>query len=1254
MGTLNGLCRFDGVEFTTFRHNSSDSLSIADNFVLSVVSDKNGLWVGTDRGMDFFSLKEHRFYHCKFVAEDGKVVAMNQQVKTIVAVAGNIFILDKWGRLYIRKEGWTFEMCKYERQYWYSISSYKDRLLLAHAYDGLYLIDVENQRIVSRSAQMAAGPSESLHYSTNSDRVYIGYGMNRPTEAYQIDSGFRIEKVYSNVPNDVDRMVDYEGETLFGTNGKGLVAFRETNIAFYTTANSSISSDVITALFVDRDDNLWVGTYRDGVNLYSVEFAWFKSLTVSHKQLTHKLVTGVAYLNNCFYLGLDGGGLDVYDSSSGKLLSSYTTANSSIIGNNVVSVENDGQYIWLADYYKNGICRFSPGNGTFKTYPFYWNRTWELKDDGNGTIWVIGQDVLLFDKHKENYTLIDTLKGVWASGIAFDKDVVWISTSGSGIYKLDRVTRTVRKHFSKGTGINPISEDVISYLFIDSKHQVWFSPRNSGVCKLDEVTGIVTSYGEKEGLMAANVTAISEDSAGYLWMGTDNGLFRFNPQSGTFVGFGKGDNLPSIHFNHSACFRKGDSLYFGSTNGLVYFNSREAGCNREVKPVYFRGIKLLNDEQIIRLDEEKCTETIVLPHNQNFFTIQFTSLEFVAPDKMRFSCRMENFEDEWREIKNAREVTYTNIPPGKYTFYVRALDCEGQWSNRLSCLYISIAPPWWYTNWAICLWMFLSVGILFLVYRVYCYQESIKRLAETEEAEKNLVKRDNEMKLRFFTNISHEFRTPLSLIISPLEILIKNETNASLRSQLVRIYKNADTLLALVNQLLDFRKLEMNGEKLNLTYGDLIEFVDIIFQTFKGKADDEHKDLILSVETEHLYMVFDKDKVRKVLNNLLSNAFKFTSEGDQISLILGKINEDGKGYAILRVSDTGIGIPSDKLSHVFERFYQLENETGCNTGSGIGLHIVKEYINMHHGKVRVESTLYQGTTFMVYIPLDLQLPGSQLLEVTDMEELQPDMCPIEITGRKKLLIVEDNNEFRQFLVGQLEADYFVIQAANGEEGESIALKELPDLIITDIMMPKIDGVELCKRIKNDIQTSHIPVILLTARASNEFILNGYEAGADEYISKPFSFELLLLQIQKLIKLQEERKIQFRNSIEIKPDDITITSLDEKLIQNALEAIERNLSNTEYSIDDLSSDVGLGRTNLYKKIQSITGKTPASFIRSVRLKKAAQMLCHSKLTVAEVADYAGFGNIKYFNRHFKEEFGMTPTQYRSQNIGLIDE
>ena len=526
---------------------------------------------------------------------------------------------------------------------------------------------------------------------------------------------------------------------------------------------------------------------------------------------------------------------------------------------------------------------------------------------------------------------------------------------------------------------------------------------------------------------------------------------------------------------------------------------------------------------------------------------------------------------------------------------------------------------------------------------------------QQEEAQRQKEELE-QMKFRFFTNISHELRTPLTLIITPLDMIIRRLTDEVLAKQLSSVYKNAQNLLTLVNQLLDFRKLEIKGEKLNLQNGDWVEFVRQVYVSFQEIATEKGVSFQLDTNgIDELYMYFDRDKIHKVLNNLLSNAFKFTSEGGNIALEIEKYRGEGHSFIQLKVADTGTGIAEEDLPHVFERFYQARKNINHNfPGSGIGLHLIKEYIELHNGCVSVESTWGVGSTFCVAIPMDLQPENpsvrqtvTEVVEVASEESVFSDSRPL-------LLVVEDNKEFREFLREQLSEWYQIIDAPDGEEGEKLAVRQNPDLIISDIMMPNVDGIELCQRIKTNLQTSHIPVILLTARASDESKAMGYEAGADSYISKPFSIDVLLTRVRKLIELQKRRQETFHKEIVVSPSSITITSLDEQLVQKALECVERNMDNTEYSVEELSADLAMNRATLYRKLQGITGQTPKDFIRSIRLKRAAQLLRDTDLSISEIADHVGFSTPRYFTKLFKETFGMLPSQYggksRDEKIG----
>ena len=1240
LGTYNGLCRFDGKDFITYKHLSNDTTTLSNMSITSLEPSKDGMWVGTERGFDFLSFHSNKFRKCKLILESGKLANFDERIKNLITTSNHLVALGNSGNIFIRKDGLNFEQINYNNRRWLSICAYKENCILARANDGIYILDVRKRTIIARRPTPAITFSEKMYFSRNQQTVFIGYGIGNPTEAFAILPNNSIQESTLKAPANIRALLDYRNQTYFGTDGQGLI---ENVKNTYTTRNSNISGDVIYSLFADKDNNFWIGTYRNGLNLYSNNKWWFKSITEAENQITHNLVTAIAKRDNSIFIGLDGGGLNIFDKNTDKSVA-FTSKNSQIAGDNILSISDDGQNIWLG-IYRKGISKFSPQTNAFKNYPLPPNTTlWEIKDDGEDNIWIAGQTVCVFNKKTETYSTINDLMNVWASDIKFTENAVWISTTSNGIYKIDKRTKKILKNYSEKSANLKLDDNTVKFLFIDSNENIWFSPRNLGLFKLDEKTEKITSYGERNGLTDLNITSMIEDGNGKIWLGTNNGLFRYNPKANVFTRFGKSDNLPSTQFNFNACLRDGNMLYFGSTKGVVYFNSKDIHYNQSVENVLLDNIKILNNNQTIHLLSNN-PEQLKLSSKQNFFTINYSLPEFLSPEKILFSCKMENFDKNWRDLNDSRQVSYTNVPPGKYTFKIRSTDREGKWNDHESVLQITINPPWWKTPWAIFWWSLLATIILLTAIRIAYNTLNNKHLAQTRQIEINMEKKANEIKLRFFTNISHELRTPLTLIISPLEAIIKTEKDENSRMKLSKINRHAHDLLNLVNQLLDFRKLEITGEKLKLSFGNLVEFTENIFLSFEDMANNQKKNYSFTSNAENLYMSFDKDKVRKIINNLLSNAFKYTSTGDSIKLTVGAdLTEDAR-FAVISVSDSGKGISASEIEHIFDRFHQVEDTKEMNIGSGIGLHLVKEYINLHGGTISVESAPGKGSSFSVRLPITEQQGAADALELKE-EKLIPAATTTENKEKKTVLLVEDNTEFRLFMTEQLDTDFRVIQAADGVEGEIAAIEHTPDIIISDYMMPKMDGAELCKKIKLNIKTSHIPIIMLSAKASDEAILTGYEAGADDYIPKPFNLEILILKIKNLIKQREERIIKYRENIEVTPSALTITSLDEKLIQNVLETIEKNMSNTEYSIDDLSAEVGVGRTNLYNKIQSITGETPNCFIRRIRLKRAAQLLRDTDLNVSEIADLVGFGTIKYFNKYFKEEYSNTPTEYRN--------
>lgn len=769
----------------------------------------------------------------------------------------------------------------------------------------------------------------------------------------------------------------------------------------------------------------------------------------------------------------------------------------------------------------------------------------------------------------------------------------------------------------------------------------------------------------ENGLPSNTVSTILEDNDGVIWASTANGISKIQVKKEednyefSIVNFGISDGLQSGKFYSQSGLKTADgTIFFGGVHGFNYFNPRSINYNEKTYRPIFTSFSLFNSgvkegvkyKNRVILDKPiNKTQEIVLKHNENFISLEFAGLNYVNPAQTYFRYKLENFDQGWTEIvtNGAGKVTYTGLTPGTYQLIVYSANNDKFWSQTPAKIKIVIIPPFWATTYAFIIYFILFIlGLILLVY--FMEKRNRRKLeAQKEVSERQQIEELNQMKFRFFTNISHEFRTPLTLIITPLDILVKNEKDEKQKKKLLSIQRNANDLLILVNQLLDFRKLEMKGEKLVLSKSNIVEFVENIYIRFKDHILSKNIDFSITKEIDVPIIYFDKNKMYKVVNNLLSNALKFTPDGGFISIRMNTDVENDRNFIKIAISDSGCGIAKDELNKIFDRFYQSNKKEETPLGSsGIGLHLVKEYVDMHEGKITVESEKDKGSVFTVYIPADLKSEedisdrnGQEQEKEIESESEQP-------SSKKTVLVIEDNTEFRHFLAEQLNNEFKALEAEDGEVGEKMAIQYSPDLIVSDLMMPKMDGLTLCKKLKANIQTSHIPFILLTARSSDEAKMDGYEAGADSYISKPFNFDMLAIRIRKLIEQQEKRQELFHKSIEVTPSSITINSLDEEFIQKALRYVEKNMDNTEYSIENLSSDVGLHRSHLYRKLQSITGQTPIDFMRTIRLKRAAQLLKDSRYNISEIAYMVGFNTIKYFNKYFKEEFGMTPTQYRN--------
>lgn len=867
---------------------------------------------------------------------------------------------------------------------------------------------------------------------------------------------------------------------------------------------------------------------------------------------------------------------------------------------------------------------------------------------------------------------------------------IWVCYHG-GVGRFDEKTKRIiplqNKHFIGNTNINGIAFDrqhrlwaatnkglimnnqlklkaVCKALAIDKQGCVWVGTSN-GVHVFDAHRGKAYQYGKGEGMANEMIQDLVVDKLGDIWATTANGLCRFrrtlsSEQPFALTMFDSQNKLGDAKFlPRTAASMADGKLLFGSSTGFYIVDPIQ------VKDMEYTGhpvfISLLVNNQEVVAGKEydgrvilpfalSTTKKIVLEHDENFITVHFSGLNFDMPHHTYYKYRLQGVNNDWIVISpqdGIGRANYTDLSPGTYKLEVYSAGLDKVWSKQSATLEIEVLAPLWATWWAKLLYSLAFFALIIFVVR-WKIEQNRKRM------ENEKYKELEEMKYRFFTNISHEFRTLLTLIITPIGSILKRTTDGETRHQLNDVSRNAGDLLQLVNQLLDFRKMEMNGEHLNLTSGNLNEFIQYTTMKFMPLAEQKNIRLAFEDKTEGLFMYFDKDKVGKILTNLLSNAFKFTKAGGSVCVSLEKCILDSKRCAHIIVEDTGCGIPKEDQAHVFERFYRTEQDSSSQQiGSGIGLNMVYEYIQLHEGKVSLESEEGKGSRFIVDIPADLKREVQQ--EASEENRIASPVMADVVDGavgvqtfrkiEKTVLVVEDNEDFSHFLSQELGRIYNkVLTAKDGIEGAMMAEAENPDIIVSDVMMPRMNGTDMCRRIKENIETSHIPIILLTAWSTDEGRAAGYKAGADAYIAKPFDMEVLLARISNLLEKQEKRQRDFSHSISLDPKTVTDSSPDEDFLKEVIACIEKNIDNSEYTIDSLSTDVVMSRMSLYRKMKSLTGQTPADFIRTVRLKTAAKLLKEEKCTVSEACYRTGFASPQNFAKHFKEMFGVLPSQY----------
>jgi signal transduction histidine kinase/ligand-binding sensor domain-containing protein/DNA-binding response OmpR family regulator len=1268
MGSNDGLHKFNRVNesFENYSYNPDDTSSISNNFVFCIYEDiEDRFWVGTNNGLNLFNRDEGTFTRYYLRNGDSKSPGNAEgdqyswRINSIIEdpASGDLFIgadIDGLWTFNVKEK--TFSKYKFSNE---SVAVKKTGMIqsFCKARDG-------NIWMISDYSISSLEPQK---------RIFKSY------TDYPIIADAEVGSIEGSIIEDKEGMIWFGlwgGETgLFCLNPKTKSL---QNYYLYPEKPGQANFNNIYAIYEDRSGIIWIGTWGTGVKKLDKRKNQFQILrsdpNILSNSLSHSIVYSATYDPKGFIWFCTKKGLDKYDIKT-RTYKHYLTDEECVTESFSFGIQDKSGYLWL-NTANCGLLRFNPKDASYR---FYGNDPKEsinlvgkrtrgsIIQDHLGYIWVgtDGFGVFKFDitnnkltNYKNDPNNPSSLSDNQTRVIFEDSfGTIWVGTNLGGLNKFDRET----EKFSY-SGLS-----CISVIYEDKQKNFWIADYYSGLNLFDREKGkAIASYGKKNGLGANYILGILEDDHNHLWICTENGLSKFNKRTKTIRNYYKEDGLPDNWFSWEQSRGKDQDgkMYLGSGEGVFVFHPDSIKDDPIPPQVVLSRISLFNrpNEKLSYEGFISELKKITLPYDQNDLRVDFVGLHFSAPERNKYKYILENFDKDWVDAGNQRYATYTNLDPGKYVFRATASNKDGVWNETGISISIIITPPWWATTWAYLFYILFIAGLIYLVWKAQLRRIKIKNEFEMSKFEAQKLHEVDELKSRFFTNISHEFRTPLTLILGPVKQAIEKIKDEKTKDDLSIAHKNANKLLGLVNQLLDISKLESGNMKLRTNPINYIPLLKALTLSFASYAERKRIILKFNATEDEVIVYLDKDKIEKIITNILSNAFKFTPEGGRIIVNLSK---DDK-YVNTIISDTGIGIPKEKISKIFDRFYQVDgSHTREQEGTGIGLALTKELVELHKGKIEVESEESKGTTFTVRIPLGKEhLKPEEICEteqVYDKEKERPvyyeeiesksdHRVGIEFFENESLpllLIVEDNSDVRNYIKDNLKKDYRILEAVDGEDGWNKSIEQIPDLIVSDVMMPKMDGFKLCEKLKTDERTSHIPVILLTAKAAKEDKLEGYETGADEYIMKPFEPDELRARIKNLIEQRKRLHEHFQKKGIFELNQAKITSVDKKFLKKAFDLIHQKISDSSFNVEAFAENIGISRSVLHKKIVSLAGEPPVEFIRRIRLNKSLELIERKFGNLSEIALEVGFNNPAYFSECFKKQFGITPTQYQQK-------
>ncbi len=1284
--TKDGLNRFDGNRFMVFRYSSSNPNTLSNDILNCVYADRNEdvVWVGTEKhGLNEYNYKTLQFNRYTHNPSDPYSLSGNGITHIAGAESGNLWIatynagvnyFDKNTRQFIRYNTGNIEGLASNFN-WYLLPD-GDNLYVGHVNDGMSIINLQtrkatNLRHIADNPNSLRDNTVTCIFKDSRENIWIGTrsGLTR----YNLTTKETIsfvnipERRYSLTANFIKSIVETEsGELWLGTEGGGINILNlntldtiadHTQIEFQHIVESitpdGLSNSSVQALIQDSFGNFWSGGFIGGINFIQIKNNFFNKITYlpyigNKNSLPYNTAMALSRDKyNNIWVANGAGGMSKYyyqnrlktiNSAPGLVDSLFVFTVSTDVNNNLWFGTSDGK-VFFFDTTRN---RFTQ----LKEYPYVNVPVYHILIDGDERLWICS-DIGLYIynlREKKGYEYTTFNSDLPDNNLRYVlKDVkgnYWIGALGGGLQVYDLQFNLLHNF---GPHFNFYS---INHIYMDSKNRVWVASQNDLFLFNDYEVSNVVRIGKNDGLKGNYIMAITEgETADDIWVSTINGISYLNLATGIVRNYDISDDIAMGDYYKTSVAKTGDgTVFFGAQHGITFFNQVPVESPKiSIQPVISSFQVTERTRRFTSgLVEFPFSDVVELKYTQNTFQIHFNVPDFSLNNITEFSYQLSGLDNSWYFIDKDKQVTFRNLSPGSYVFNVRSRLQNGEWSDNITALKIIIHPPFWLSWPAKTAYFLFVLLIIVVIVRFYkkrlVLENSLILETRKHQQEQNL----NEERLRFYTNLAHELRTPMTLIIGPLEDIVTDKTvQPSLAMKLNSIHRVANRLLNIINQMLEFRKSETKNRELAVRKGNILTLIYEIALRYKELHQKKEVQLNLSLPENPVEIYYDADVITIILDNLISNAYKFTSEGE-IRIDLREITETNIKYVEIAVSDTGTGIPEKEIPLIFNRYYQAKNKT-LNTGTGIGLALVKNMVDLHEAEISVSSELNKGTSFVIKLLANNSYPNAiHLSEISDATEIHTSE---DENPRQLILVVDDNPEILEYVHDSLTETYDVITADNGKTGFELACQRIPDAVVSDVMMPEVDGFELCKSLKTNVLTSHVPVILLTAKSALQDKTEGYDAGADSYITKPFSGSLLRSRIKNL--LQTRSKLNNAYNLFINKKSIlneSASELDKEFIEKVTLYIEKNAEDEGLNVGMIAKKMNMSHSSLYRKIKALTDLTANEFIKKVRMQLAEQLLITDRYTINEVMYRIGMNNPGYFRQCFKDEFGLNPSDY----------